>query len=150
MHITKKDNIRTFWLWFIIAFVFFILGIISMFNLMENAMYKKYDLLFLTIIWILSFVLIFIISFYAYIHNDNCKIFTIILFFIILLFLFLWCIQFIDSIMYANISIIIILIISLAFIQLTPYNIKPLGIIFLFLWLFIFMYINGILTKNNT
>jgi hypothetical protein len=148
-YIAERDNIRYFWIWFIIAFVFFILGIISMTNLTNNKMYNNHNLLFLTTLWVLSFILLFIITYYAFITNYHCRIMTVILFFIILLFLFLWCIQFIDSVMYANISVIIILIVAMAFIYLTPYKIKPLGIIFLFLWLFLFMYTNGILDQDK-
>ena len=148
MFTKREENIRYFWIWFIIAFVFLILGTITMLNAM-NQTYKtisKYDILFLITLWLLSFILIFIITYYAFIGN-TCKITTIVLFFILLLFMVLWTVQFIDSMSYANISVIIILITALAFIYLAPVPMALLGILFLFIWLFIFFYTNKLLTS---
>lgn len=147
---TREDNIRYFWIWFIIAFVFLILGTITMLNAM-NQNFKtisKYDILFLLTLWLLSFILIFIISYYAYIGN-TCKIMIMVLFFILLLFMVLWTVQFINSTLYANISIIIILITAMAFIYLAPVPMALLGILFLFIWLFIFFYTNNLLNVSN-
>lgn len=147
---TREDNIRYFWIWFIIAFVFLILGTITMLNAM-NQVYKtisKYDILFLITLWLLSFILIFIISYYAYIGN-TCKMMIMILFFVLLLFMVLWTVQFINSTLYANISIIIILITSMAFMYLAPVPMALLGILFLFIWLFIFFYTNNLLKMNG-
>lgn len=146
MATTKCKNIRFFWIWFIIAMVFLILGTITMANLMNQSYknFSKYDILFLTTIWVLSFILIFIITYYAFISNQ-CKIMVIILFFIIMLFLVLWAVQFVNSTLYANISIIIIIATALAFIYLAPFPMLFLGILFLFIWLFIFFYTNNLL-----
>ena len=84
MFTKREENIRYFWIWFIIAFVFLILGIITMLNAM-NKYYKtisKYDILFLITLWLLSFILIFIISYYAFIGNE-CKVIMMILLFVL-------------------------------------------------------------------
>lgn len=147
---TKCKNIRFFWIWFIIAMVFLILGTITMANLMNQHYknYSKYDILFLTVLWLLSFILIFIITYYAFISNQ-CRIMTTILFFIIMLFLVLWAVQFINSTLYANISIIVIIATALAFIYLAPFPMLFLGILFLFIWLFIFAYTNNLLCTKK-
>jgi hypothetical protein len=138
-NLVTYQNTRLFWIWFIIAFVFFILGIISL----QNIKVKKHTILFLGTLWFLSFIFIFIISYYAILTNPQCCILIFILYFILLFFLMLWTMQLTSSLLYANISIIFILIMGLTFMYLTTVNMLPLGILFLILWLFIFFYMNN-------
>jgi hypothetical protein len=126
-NLVTYQNTRLFWIWFIIAFVFFILGIISL----QNIKVKKHT------------IFIFIISYYAILTNPQCCILIFILYFILLFFLMLWTMQLTSSLLYANISIIFILIMGLTFMYLTTVNMLPLGILFLILWLFIFFYMNN-------
>jgi hypothetical protein len=136
-------NIYLFWICFIFALVFLILGSISLINISNGKnKYNNLSLFTLSSLWFLSFILLFIISYYALITNPQCFYLTITIYILALIFLTVWSMQ-LNNLIYANISIIILLISSIVLMYNTKMQLLPLGLIFVLIWIYIFFYINN-------
>jgi hypothetical protein len=136
-------NIYLFWICFIFALVFLILGSISLINISNGKnKYNNLSLFTLSSLWFLSFILLFIISYYALITNPQCLYLTFTIYILALIFLTVWSMQ-LNNLIYANISIIILLISSIMLMYNTKMQLLPLGLIFVLIWIYIFFYINN-------
>jgi len=133
---------RIFWICIIIALIFIIIGTGYFINCEQDLLYTSSTLIFLYVIWFLNLFLLVIFTYYALLNNHQCVILIFVLFIITLLFSTIWSLQFNSNLLYANISIIIVLIFSLAIIYLAPIRFQFLAILYLLLWLFVFFYIN--------
>ncbi len=134
---TKKT--RLIWICIIIAFIFIILGCISF-------LHKTIDshVALLSSLWFLNMVLLVILTYHAILYYPACIILIYILFFIALLFSTIWVSQYDDNIIYANMSIVITIIVLLTLIQFIPLSMLPLAVMSLLLWLILFFYLNHI------
>jgi hypothetical protein len=75
-------------------------------------------------------------------NYPHCRYLIFIIYLVNLLFLTIWTMQLNNSLLYTNISIILILITGIAIIYFTKFQYLPLGLLFVFIWLYIFFYIN--------
>jgi hypothetical protein len=133
---------RIFWICIIIALIFMIVGTGYFINCDTDLVYTSATLIFLYTIWFLNLFLLVIFTYYALLNNTQCPVLIFLLFIIVLLFATIWSLQFNSNLTYANFSIIMVLIFSLAIIYLAPVRFQFLAILYLLLWLFIFFYIN--------
>lgn len=133
---------RLFWIVLIFSLVFFILSAISLLTIINNNVIPTGSLFLLSSLWFLSFIFIFMIGYTALLTHPHCRTIIFILYLINLLFLTIWCMQLNASLLYTNISIIMILITGIAVIYFTKFQYLPLGLLFVFIWLYIFYYIN--------
>lgn len=129
------DYDKVFWIILIFSLVFFILSVISLFHNVNSSLFL------LAVLWFLSFILIFLIGYSALLAHYHCRTFVFIIYLICLIFLTTWSMQ-LHDLMYANISIILILITGITVIYFTKPQYLPLGLIFVLIWLFIFFYMN--------
>jgi hypothetical protein len=135
---------RIFWICIIIALIFLIIGTGYFINCDNSIFYTSSTLMFLYVIWFLNLFLLVIFTYYSLLNND-CYALIFILFIIILVFSTTWALQFDSNLLYANFSIIMVLIFSIAIIYLSPVRFQFLGILYLLLWLFVFFYINRLI-----
>lgn len=126
---------RLLWVLIIIALVFIIFGIISFFRQEGNMAILLFWL------WFLNMVLLVLFTYYALLIHPHW--FIWLLYFIILLFSTCWACSVGTD--YANFSLIIVLIFSLALIYLSHTSFYALSILYLLSWLFLFFYSNQLL-----
>lgn len=136
------DTDRLFWIILIFSLVFFILSAISLLTIINHNVISSASLFLLASLWFLSFILIFIILYSAMLNYPHCRYLIFIIYLVNLLFLTIWTMQLNNSLLYTNISIILILITGIAIIYFTKFQYLPLGLLFVFIWLYIFFYIN--------
>lgn len=136
------DHNRLFWILLIFALVFFILSVVALLNYKQEAgQLSKSSVLMLSALWFLSFILLFLICYSSLLSHCHCQLLIFLIYLLSLIFLTMWCMQ-INNLTDANISIIIILITSIAIIFFTKPQYYPLGLIFVLIWLYIFFYMN--------
>lgn len=131
---------RTIWLLLIFAFIFLIFGIISFLNNGNHLLFG---------VWFLNLIFLILFTYYALQTNPHCQILIYILYLLILLFSTMWAATWWENLDYANISLVLVLIFSLALIYLTHSGFYGLGILYLLLWLFIFFKVNGDQIKSD-
>ena len=132
-----NERTRLIWICIIIAFIFIILGCTSFLQKTLDA-----TIVFLAALWFLNMILLVILTYQAILLYPECSILIFILFFIALLFSTLWILQYNVNMMYANMCIVIAMIIILVLIQFTQLCLLPLAILSLLVWLIIFFYLN--------
>lgn len=136
---------RIFWICIMISLIFLILGTVYFMNLQADLFFTPSVLMFIYFIWLLNMFLLIIFTYYAILNNRHCIWLIFVLFIVTLVFSTFWAIQFTSNIAYANFSIVIVLIFSLAIIYLAPSIFQILGILYLLIWLFLFFYINKLI-----
>jgi len=141
--INCNDNCRRiFWICIIVAFIFIIIGSVYFINIKPSLFFTSSSLIFLYGLWILNMFMLIIFTYYSLLSHPHCTWLIFLLFIIALLFATCWALQFNNNLMYANFSIIIVLVFSLAIIYFPPARFQFLGILYLLAWLYIFFYIN--------
>lgn len=133
-------NRQLFYINFMFALFFVILGIISFFKATELS---SSTLLLLFSIWLLNMFLLFLFSYFSMLKYQHCKVFIFILYLLALIFGALFAMQFISNLPLANISIVLVLIFSFAILSFSYTPMYILGILYSLLWLGLFFYLNN-------
>lgn len=130
---------QLFYIVLMFALFFVILGIISFFNI-DNLTSTTIGTLFA--IWILNMLLLLLLSYYCMLKNYHFIWFIFILYLLTLIFSTLFAINMVNNLPLANLSIIFVLIFSLALIYLSAVPMHILGILYILLWLGTFNFLN--------
>lgn len=134
--LTLSETNRLFWICFIFALMFVILGVI---NFLKNF---NSHFAFLGCIWLLQMFLILLFAYYGIIYYPGCMVLIFIIYFVTLLFSMLWAVELHGNLMFSNLSLVVGLILTIALIFLSPPKIQVLGILSVLIWLFLFYYVN--------